>query len=67
MHVGVKRHSSGHISGEPMPDERREQGLSYADKFLHPICTQGIRFFKNCAKRKASLLCGGEANVPVCL
>ena len=22
-------------------------------------------FFKNCAKRKASLLCGGEANVPV--
>lgn len=35
-----------------MPDERREQGLSYADKFLYLICIQGNFFSKTVQKEK---------------
>ena len=36
-----------------MPDERREQGLSYADKFLYLICIQGNSFFQKLCKKKS--------------
>ena len=43
-----------------MPDERREQGLSYADKFLYLICIQGKFFFSKTVQKEKLLSFVGE-------